>query len=374
MPVYIGADNIISPLGFTTEENMEMLLQGKIGVKERIFPFSESPFCCSVIDENVLKQQSHQLKNYEQYTRLETMCLLSIADVVRQSQIDFSKKENLLIVSTTKGNIDMLANKYPNIDKNRVYLSVFAKKIGDYFSCVNTPLVVSNACISGILAIIVAKRLIEEGTYKNIVVCGADLVTEFTLSGFKSFNAASDKPSKPFDKNRTGINLGEAAASILLSSNKISNVVIAGCSSANDANHISGPSRTGEGLFKAVSETLKESGVEDVHLISAHGTATEYNDEMEAIAFTRANLGHVPLNSLKGYYGHTLGAAGVLETIISLQSLKKNILIKSMGYELPGTSKEINVIKNTEEKTIKNFLKTASGFGGCNAAIIYSRN
>ena len=371
MSVFLGANNIISPLGFTTKQNVEAIEQGKVAVKIQRLTFSDAEWCCAKIDETVLKQAFKQIADAKKYTFLEQMCILSIQDVIEQSGINLNQSETLLIISTTKGNIDLLEGKYDNIPQERTYLSTFAQQIGDYFSCFNRPLVLSNACISGLLAIIVAKRFIDEGTYKNIIVCGGDIISEFTLSGFKSFNALSPQASKPFDKNRIGINLGEAASSILLSSEKISNIQITAGSSANDANHISGPSRTGEGLFKAISETLQADKITAVDFISAHGTATEYNDEMESFAFSRANLQQSPLNSLKGYYGHTLGAAGVLESVIAIESLKKNQLFKSMGFEELGTSCSLNVIQKNQEQTLKTCLKTASGFGGCNAAALF---
>lgn len=197
---------------------------------------------------------------------------------------------------------------------------------------------------------IIAKRFIENTIYKHCIVCGVDIVSEFTLSGFKSFNALSEEACRPFDAARTGINLGEAAASLLLSSDNLSELILSSGASANDANHISGPSRTGDGLFQAISQTFKQTQLKSVDLISAHGTATEYNDEMESVAFSRSNLTSVPLNSLKGYYGHTLGAAGVLESVISIQSLLRNKLIRSQGFEKTGTSQSLNVIQKTEEK------------------------
>jgi 3-oxoacyl-[acyl-carrier-protein] synthase-1 len=220
---------------------------------------------------------------------------------------------------------------------------------------------------------IIAARLIEHKTYKQVLVCGADIVSEFTLSGFRSFNAMSDEACRPFDAKRNGINLGEAAASILLSADAISNIIISSGASANDANHISGPSRQGDGLYQAVSETLKYNGQASIDFISAHGTATEYNDDMESMAFSRAGLNTIPLNSLKGYYGHTLGAAGVLESILSIESLRQNTLIRSLGFNTAGTVAELCMITKTEQKQLHSCLKTASGFGGCNAAAIFEK-
>ncbi|MCB0443096.1 MAG: beta-ketoacyl synthase, partial [Flavobacterium sp.] len=113
--------------------------------------------------------------------------------------------------------------------------------------------------------------------------------------------------------------------------------------------------------------------VNDIDYISAHGTATLYNDEMEAIAFNRLHLQNVPVNSLKGFYGHTLGASGLLETVIAIESAKQNQLIVSKGYENEGTTQSIEVIKENKTQEINRFLKTASGFGGCNTAVIFEK-
>ena len=234
---------------------------------------------------------------------------------------------------------------------------------------------VSNACVSGILAVAVAKRLIQNNVYENAVVVAGDLVSKFTVTGFNTFQALSDGPCKPYSKYRNGISIGEAAASVVVSSEKNKNTAIevVGDGSCNDANHISGPSRTGEGLLKSIQSAMKEAKVSanDIDLISAHGTATIYNDEMEAIAFNRANLQNVPLHSLKGYYGHTLGASGLVEAIVGFEAMRQNKLFTSLGYDESGISKPLNIIQKVENKTINTFLKTASGFGGSNTAVLF---
>jgi 3-oxoacyl-[acyl-carrier-protein] synthase I len=149
-----------------------------------------------------------------------------------------------------------------------------------------------------------------------------------------------------------------------------------GGSVSNDANHISGPSRTGEELNIAITKAMKEAKLfspNDIDFISAHGTATIYNDEMEAKAITLANMQHIPTNSLKGYYGHTLGAAGVIEAIIAIHSLKEDIIIPTKGFENIGVTEPINICSNLQKTNLQNCLKTASGFGGCNAALIFGK-
>src|ERR1043165_7795217 len=251
-----------------------------------------------------------------------------------------------------------------------------AQVIAKHFGATNKPLVLSNACISGVLAIITAKRLLESGQYKHAVVTGADVLSRFIITGFQSLNAMSSNPCKPFDKDRDGINLGECAATVVLTTDKAlsKGILVNAGASTNDANHISGPSRTGLELSWAVREAMEGSAVVagDVSFISAHGTATVYNDEMEAKAFSAAELSAVPLHSLKGHFGHTLGAAGVLESVLTYRSLQEGIVLPSKNFETNGVPAPVNVNKALKEDNKNHALKTASGFGGCNAAVIYS--
>lgn len=381
--IFTSYNNIISPLGFSTQENYQAVTNSIIGVKKIKLPFSQDEFCVAKISDDKIQEHLSQIKNADTHTKLEQLSILSIQDVINQSGINPKDNRTLLIYSTTKGNIDILSfdyaqdDRYKGIDPKRAYLSVFAKHLQSYFQLAHTPVVLSNACISGILAIMIAKRFIEQGAYDNVLVCGGDILSEFTISGFKSFNALSNEPSKPFDANRVGINLGEAVSTILITNQKglatPYNTQLVSGASANDANHISGPSRTGDGLFQCLTETLKNNSTTDIGFISAHGTATPFNDEMESIAFDRAGLNTIPVNSLKGYYGHTLGAAGVLETILSLESMKHQRLIKSEGFEAKGVTGNITMIESHQDKNFTSFIKTASGFGGCNAAALFKK-
>jgi 3-oxoacyl-[acyl-carrier-protein] synthase-1 len=297
-------------------------------------------------------------------------------------KIDITSKKTLIILSTTKGNIDLLAAAGADkSDKRRLYLWEAAQIIANHFKNPNKPVVISNACISGVLALITAKRLLGDNEYETIIVTGADILTPFVVSGFQSFKAISSQVAKPYDIDRDGISLGEASGTIILTNNKDllygdkQVIAVMGGASSNDANHISGPSRTGNGLLLAIQKTLHESGIlaEDVDFISGHGTATQFNDEMESLAITDAHLQHVPVNSLKSYFGHTLGAAGIIEAVVGLQSMRENTLIATFNFTNPGVSKPINVIKQTTTAVIGNCLKTAVGFGGGNAAIFFQK-
>jgi 3-oxoacyl-[acyl-carrier-protein] synthase-1 len=371
--VFVVADNIISPLGNTTAENFAKLVQGISAVKQHTNKqIADEPFYAALMDAG---------KNFtgeDNYTKFEQLLIASVAGVLQQTGVDPADEKTLLIISTTKGNISLLETEIYNESlKERMALYTSADLVAKYFHFINQPLIISNACISGALAILTGMRLIRSGKYENVVVAGADIITKFVLSGFQSFQALSNGLCKPFDKSRDGINLGECAATIILSSNKNSDEDIKAVSGSvsNDANHISGPSRTGDELYQAINIALRNAGLnaEDIDFISAHGTATVYNDEMEAKAIASAKLQSVPVNSLKGYYGHTLGAAGLIESIISVQSLKKNIVIPTKGFEEHGVSNPVTVCDTILQKPLKNFLKTASGFGGCNAALIFSK-
>ncbi|MDQ1266292.1 MAG: 3-oxoacyl-[acyl-carrier-protein] synthase, partial [Bacteroidota bacterium] len=216
--VYFTADNIISSLGFNTEENFENINNGNIG----IFPNEDSALSrtivwASLIDNTKLNQNFERLLTQDSFTRLEKMFILSIKDVIDKSSIDPQSLRSLLIISTTKGNIDLLDNRNKNIfPEERIYLWSLAKAIGNYFGFINIPLVISSACISGSMAIIHAARMIARGEYDNIIVSGGDLATEFVISGFQSFQAISPEPCKPFDRDRKGLSIGEGCGTIFL--------------------------------------------------------------------------------------------------------------------------------------------------------------
>jgi 3-oxoacyl-[acyl-carrier-protein] synthase-1 len=215
--------------------------------------------------------------------------------------------------------------------------------------------------------------------YDNAVVTGGDILTEFVISGFNSFQALSPDPCKPYDLHRNGLSLGEACGTIVLTTDPAKSdkqkITVKGMSTTNDANHISGPSRTGEELAMAIRNAIKEADIQPslIGYISAHGTATPFNDEMESKAFSLAGLQDVPLNSYKGYWGHTLGTAGVIESIAGIHSMKNDILFKSAGFTESGVPERINVIGENKKISFDHMLKTASGFGGCNAAIIFGK-
>lgn len=365
--VYVIGSNVITSLGQNPEEvaaAMENRISGIHYLEDSAF--SAIPFHASRIKDSNLEGMGKS-----NFTRFEKIVINSVHFALKETDVSISDKETIFILSTTKGNIDLLP------EKSGLRLKETAEKIAGYFNNPNSPLVVSNACISGSLAILTGKRFLESGRYKKAVVVGADVLSEFIVSGFQSFKALSAGVCKPFDAQRDGLSLGEGAATVVLNieDSGIQRVMVAGGATSNDANHISGPSRTGDGLYLAIAAALKDAGnvkPTDIDYISLHGTGTMYNDEMECKAVNMAEMQHVPVNSLKGFFGHTLGAAGLLESVMGIYALKKGLLFPSFGFETSGVSLPLNVVRETTKINFRTFLKTASGFGGCNAALVFS--
>ena len=371
-PIYITDANCVTPLGFDIETNWKALVNGQSGIQFQEKYGNLSSIYASIIDTEKLNESFLKITNENSFTKLEKMLILALHPIVSKNEIT---EKSVLILSTTKGNISALENQDAAIEDAQ--LSTLAKKINTFFGFKTEPIVVSNACVSGVLAVSVAKRMIQFGAYDNAFVIAGDEISEFVLSGFNSFQAMSNLPCTPYDAERNGVTLGEASAAVFITTEKPKNnpIAIIGDGAVNDANHISGPSRTGDGLHKSIESAFKEAniGKDKLDYISAHGTATLYNDEMEAIAFSRSNIETVAVNSLKGYFGHTLGASGLLEIVIGLQSIYHNELLASKGFSNSGVSKPIDVLKENRKKEITYFLKTASGFGGCNTAVLFEK-
>lgn len=352
------ADNIYSPLGATTWENYRAVMDGRTALRQYTLP-DGSKYTASLFPEEHRRDDG--------YTLFEQLCIASASDAIARADIDPTSPRCRFFLSTTKGNVHLLAEG----DTERALLGTSANIICRRFGNPNPPVVVSNACISGLSAQIVAMRSIEAGLCDTAVVIGCDVQSEFIISGFQCLHALTPDACRPFDKDRCGLNLGEAAATIVYSKLTDQNSQLhwhaASGAMCNDANHISGPSRTGEGSYRC----LQALGIdkEELAFVSVHGTSTLYNDEMESIALDRAGLADVPLFSLKGIYGHTMGAAGVLETILSMQAVEHGVIFGTRGFETLGVSRLVSVSAETRATDKQSFVKLLSGFGGCNAAM-----
>ena len=361
--VYLGPNKIISSLGASTAENYACI----DSFTTKMSQYNDSTRVC-LIDRNCIN-----VDDLKAYTFTEQLSILALTDVISRSEVVLDNPRTLLILSTTKGNVECL-----NSDFERSYLWSTASKIEKHFACYHKPMIVSNACISGVAAIVIGSRLIAAGTYDHVYVVGVDVISEFIVSGFNSFKSISPTLCKPYDTSRDGLTIGEGCGVVLLTADRElseSKIVVSGGSLSDDANHISGPSRTGDGLFCAIDVAMKQASItaQEVNFINTHGTGTSFNDEMESKALNEAALTNTPCNSLKPYIGHTFGASGVIETILTAEQMQNNHIFGIKGYADNGVPFELNISAHHRNKELLHGLKTASGFGGTNAAIVLSK-
>ncbi len=365
--VFLGGENIISPLGWGIQEAFTNAQLGKTGLQALDQPFP------GVSGLYAAKFEMACFSTDSPITELAEECWRgSWEELYLTNQLE---ERWLFVLSTTKGDIVQL--KSGNLSLANPHLLMKNIQQGLPFS--SEGIVISCACISGISSVIYAADKIATGQVDHAMVLGVDMLSEFTTKGFESFFALDSEQCKPFDKNRRGLNLGEAAASLVLSRDrdifKTRPVKYLSGATSNDANHISGPSRNGEGLYRAVEKALKFSGKQskDVGFISAHGTGTPFNDAMEVQAFSRSGLENAYINSFKGYFGHTLGASGLVELAMTLQSLRQNVLTKTLGCENPEEEVGLTILTENTEMDVRIAMKTSSGFGGCNAAVLIEK-
>lgn len=361
---YIIADNIISPLGETSEENYLSVKAGRSGIR------AYEPGTCNI------PEGFYASLLFEDF---ETLALKSAQKAIANAQktmgnarLELKGKRTAFILSSTKGNIE-----------ENISLADSEQRIASQLGIDSKPIVVCNACISGLSALILGNRLIDSGLYDAAIVCGCDTPRQFILSGFQSLKALSPEPCRPFDMERMGLNLGEAAATLILSKNPIlgNSWRMGDGFIRNDAFHISTPSKTADGLYlslqrtlesftKEISSTCKQIDLkEHLAFINAHGTATLFNDQMESVAIGRARLSDLPANAYKSFWGHTMGAAGILETIISMKAIDDDTILGTRGFAELGVSGKMNICAENRPTDKKGFIKMLSGFGGCNATI-----
>lgn len=412
--IEVTATHLASPLAWGTAAHLAALRDGQTALRHDHYFGLPDPTTAAVFPHQAITERfiaTFGAEAAHTLTRFEQLVALSVHEAAAEGGITLDDSAVLFILATTKGNVHLLdATDEPHIPRHRVALSEAATAVAQHLHLQRTPIVVSNACISGSHALLLAsQRLAEDSTLRHVIVCGADLLSRFIISGFGAFKALSPEVCRPFDAARCGLNLGEAAATLILSrtdgeahyrpsssSAALSHrwTLRSGCV-RNDANHISGPSRTGEGVYRALYATLglsEESNIENLedlqenpphwsddpdwksataHLacVSCHGTATAYNDEMESIALYRAGLTQLPAYSLKSTFGHTLGAAGVLETILTMVAVEQGVLWGTRGYSASGVSHKLSLSSEAQPLSGDSFLKLLSGFGGCNAVL-----
>ncbi len=409
---------MITSLGQGVDKNLDALVNGESGVnKSASLRVTQSSVTAGLIPEEIYDELERQFGE-DAETRAELLAIACIDALKWNPDVHTG-----LVIASAKGNIALIENKhYADAEDVKSDASVMFGSMGENIASrfgieSKDVFVISNACISGVSAIAAARRMILAGRYSQMIVVGVDVQNRFITSGFASFKSLSSELCRPYDASRCGLNLGEACGAMLLTAGPVNDdakclsaeieraeleeysetarqtettgqavqsknnplrrpiVSIDGGAMTDDANHISGPSRTGDGLFFAMRKAMEEAGVtsEQIDVLQMHGTATAYNDEMESKAVALAGLENVPAQSLKPYFGHTMGASGVIETIILAEEMRRGIFVGTKGFETLDVPMPVNV--SSENRTISGDgtvygLKTASGFGGTNAAVL----
>ncbi|HBA88212.1 MAG TPA: beta-ketoacyl synthase [Geobacter sp.] len=291
-------------------------------------------------------------------------------------------RDCLLITASTKGCVDVMetVQELGAGAPGQVPMADLLRRISERFGLGAPALNINAACASSTIAVARAAALIAAGRSEAVLVVCMDLVSEFVFSGFSALQALSPGVCRPFDRNRDGLTLGEGGAALLLMSRERAARegrpelgVVAGWGAANDATHITAPARDGCGLIQSVRQALCRAAIEpgEIAAISAHGTATPYNDLMELTAFGAVFGGRrLPVHSVKGSIGHTLGAAGGIEVALGLRCLEAGTLPPTVGLREPEEMGEGAVSCSAQPIRGRYLLSTNSGFGGVNAALI----
>jgi 3-oxoacyl-[acyl-carrier-protein] synthase II len=294
--------------------------------------------------------------------------------------------DTAVLLATTTAEMDLLERNIltgsPEADASRPQHLLTA--VGDMLGAEGPSEVVSSACISSAAAVARAADMIRTGRREAAVVVGCDAVSEFVFAGFSTLMALSPDAARPFDRDRDGLTLGEAAvAALIMNSERAKResrrilAEVLGSGLSCDANHMTGPSRDGAGLARAIGLALDSAGLsrDQVALVNAHGTGTVYNDAMEMKAF-RTVFGDrvVPTYSIKGGVGHTMGAAGLLEILVTAESLRQGVAPASLGLREPDEDAAGWVVEEaTEMPGACIGLSVNSGFGGVNSAVVLGK-
>lgn len=293
--------------------------------------------------------------------------------------------DSALITATVKAGADNLESicRGKPADFQDVMLSSIADIVGASLGLTSKGVCVSASCASSTIAVAHGSALIESGLARSVLVCCADLITEYAFSGFSALKALSPFPCRPFDRDRRGLSLGEGAVAMLLMTagqarleNRKPLGSVLGWGIANDATHITAPAKSGRGLVQAVDRALRTARLKPdaIAAIGAHGTGTVFNDLMELKAFRQVFEGRrVPMHSVKGSIGHTLGAAGGIEILLGFKSLSTGTVPPTVGFENPEDGAESLVSSEPQPVAGNYLLSTNSGFGGVNAAIVLGR-
>ena len=394
--VAITGMGIISSIGNNVEENYNALINAKHGISrvDNIETIQRSEIMVGEVkftNEQLITQLKLPPEN--NYSRTALLGAIAAKEAIANSGIINIKNYKTGIVSgTSVGGMDMtekyyyeyLTEKEPQkyIESHHAGDSTqkIAEQLGIEESLVTT---ISTACSSAANAIMFGARLIKSGKLDRVIVGGADCLSKFTINGFKTLMIFSDTFSTPFDENRNGLNLGEAAAFLVLESDAVVKAenkkvlgYVKGYGNANDAFHQTASSENGDGATLAMEKALKVADLDpsEIDYINAHGTATDNNDLSEGRAIIRVFGEKLPeVSSTKAFTGHTLAAAGAIEAVYSILALQNNVIFPNLNFETP--MKEFSLIPETElkKKELNTVLSNSLGFGGNCSTVIFSK-
>jgi len=299
-----------------------------------------------------------------------------VSKVLKESNlIDF--KKTLLVLGSSVGGMQECEEifyeqkSYKTIDTNRLSMNALTDFLVKEFEFYDSR-AISTACTSSANALLLAKRLIDVDAYENILVVGADGLCRSTVMGFYALSVLSSKKCRPFDESRSGMNVAEAVAVILVQNKQTKNSIeLKGVGASSDAYHMTNPNPEALGAIASMKDALSDAGIEvkEVDYINAHGTATIANDKVEALAVEKIFGNSVNVNSTKAITGHTLGAAGAVEAIISCEVIKNSLIPAQTGLE---NQENINIKVNKEsvKMKVKNVISNSFAFGGNNTSIL----
>jgi len=393
--VAITGMGIISSIGNTVEDNLLSLLNQAPGIS--VIEFIETHHKDNIkvgeikeTNEDLIKMLN--LPETNSYSRTTMLAEIAAKEAVKNAGItNVNDCKTGFISATSVGGMDLTEKYfYSQFEetKNRKYIDSHSAgdsstKVAESLGITGFVSTISTACSSAANAIMLGARMIKAGKLDRVVVGGTDCLSKFTINGFKTLMILSETDCRPFDANRTGLNLGEAAAFLVLESdecvkkeNKKVLGYVSGWANANDAFHQTASSKDGEGATLAMQKALKVAGLkpEDIDYINAHGTATENNDASESAAIRRVFEDSVPsVSSTKAYTGHTLAAAAAIEAVYSVLALQNNTIFPNLNFETP--IEETNIIPETEViiKNLDHVLSNSFGFGGNCSTLIFSK-
>ncbi|MFK5878048.1 MAG: beta-ketoacyl-[acyl-carrier-protein] synthase family protein [Flavobacteriaceae bacterium] len=393
--VAITGMGIISSIGNTVEENYQSLINKTPGISriENIDTIHGDQI--KVGEIKISNQEFIQqlgLPESNNYSRTALLAEIAVLEAVENAEIkDMNSCKTGLISATSVAGMDMTEKYYYSVfdeSKNRKYITAHpagdaTTKIANRLGITDFVTTISTACSSSANAIMLGARMIKAGKLDRVIVGGADCLSKFTINGFKTLMILSEDNCKPFDADRTGLNLGEAAAFLVLESdeqvkkeNKKVLGYVAGYGNANDAFHQTASSENGEGATLAMKKALKVADISanKIDYINAHGTATNNNDASESAAILRVFGNNVPsLSSTKAYTGHTLAAAAAIEAVYSILALQNETVFPNLNFKT--VIPETNIVPVTEvlNKNLNHVLSNSFGFGGNCSTLIFSK-